>query len=556
MIGHAYFRRMVTRSLLLAGIPCLAFPTLFLLDEYRVGIRHLKEISHQATKNLAENCKEGLLTGEVDHYLPPLADSVLANPDVKGVLFRDPGGRLLLCRVREEGALQKSLETSGGPEAAGARDWVELGGKAYYHSSAPVSTWKMAGEEQLFGLAPARTEVPLGSVHVFSAPDSLWRTLRARLFQCLAAVFLFLSFATLVALSIARRVTAPVYDLLKGFQKVSEGDYDLDIRRPKEPVLELLVDQFRQTADRIRALIKEKDSYSDQLLATAREFEELNETLEQKIAERTQSLQNANEMLELSYRKMQEADRLKSEFLANMSHELRTPLNAVIGFSELLLERIPGPVTEDQEQCLTDILQAGKHLLRLINEILDLSKVEAGKMPVNFSTQDLGLILEDVQALFKPLLAKKSQELVATCSDPSVSVYTDQHKLKQILINLLSNAHKFSPEGARIWLRVRSDEWRHHVEVRDEGCGIAEENLDHIFEAFRQVDGTMSRSQEGTGLGLTLCKRFTDLLGGSLTVQSSVGEGTTFTLLLPMDPSTPLDPSAKEPPSDGQSACS
>jgi protein-histidine pros-kinase len=349
-------------------------------------------------------------------------------------------------------------------------------------------------------------------------------------------------------------VSEPVLDLLRGFQEVGAGNFAPVIREPKEPVLQLLVAQFQHSVRQVRRVILEKEVYSEQLLTTARELEELNDTLEGKIAERTQSLENAVQMLEYSNRKIQEADRLKSEFLANMSHELRTPLNAVIGFSELLLERIPGPLTADQEQCLGDVLQSGQHLLKLINEILDLSKVEAGKMPVNFTTRPMEELLGEVQALFRPLLAKKGQTLTVRCASPGESVYTDQNKLKQILINLLSNAHKFSPEGAEVALDVETSERGHRFSVTDRGVGIAPENLEHIFEAFRQLDGSASRVQEGTGLGLTLCRRFSHLLGGALTVESHVGRGSTFTLLLPTEPSRPIGREVIEEAPDGASA--
>jgi len=166
------------------------------------------------------------------------------------------------------------------------------------------------------------------------------------------------------------------------------------------------------------------------------------------------------------------------------------------------------------------------------------------------------VLLDEMQNLFKPLLGKKKQQLLATCQDPKSTVYTDQHKLRQILINLLSNANKFSPERSRIWLDVNERSDHHIFRVRDEGIGIPTDQLSTIFEAFRQLDGTMSRSQEGTGLGLTLCKKFTEILGGVLTVQSAPGRGTTFTLYLPKDPSRALDEAYLEEVENGESACS
>jgi signal transduction histidine kinase len=554
-MAHSYFRSMLVRLLLLAGIPSLVFPTIFILDEYRAGERHLAEMCRQIQANVSQASKEGFLTEQVDHYLVPLADSALLNPEIQAVAFRRADGSLLLWRSKGEGnedQILKAFDPGGGDAQQGK---TVLGKKPFLFASGPVRTWRMTGAEQLFGLEKGRAETTLGTVTVLASPESLLRRLRTRLLQSLAAICLLLLLASMAAFSIARRVTRPVEELIAGFRAIEGGNYEPAMTRPKQHELVLLVDQFRETARRLRELIKEKDSYSEQLLETAKELEDLNESLEQKIAERTHSLTNANEMLELSNRKIQEADRLKSEFLANMSHELRTPLNAVIGFSELLLEKIPGPVTPQQEQCLMDILNAGQHLLQLINEILDLSKVEAGKTPLNFTTLRVEALISEVQTLFKPILDKKRQALIVSCEDPQKTLYTDQHKLKQVLINLLSNAHKFSPEESRIWLSVSHGPGWHSISVRDEGIGIPENQHELVFEAFRQLDGSMSRSQEGTGLGLTLCKRFTELLGGIIALKSAPGEGATFTLFLPVEPSKALDTDQISAVQNGQGAC-
>jgi len=550
--ARSYFRRTATWFLLLAGVPAVVLPALFLLDEYRSGLKALKEVGHQLQVGLAQSTKEGFLSGESGFFEAPTA-ALLANPEVAAVVFRDDAGAVLYAAGPSREAVLALPPPA--PDAEGrAEGRVEGPDGRLYFVSGEVRSWRMGDAEQLFGLSSSRTVRRLGTLSLYLSPRSLYAALRLRALQSLAAVALFLLGAALVAFYLARRVTAPVYDLVRGFQEVDAGNFHPEVAEPDEPILSVLVSRFHQTVQRVRELIREKDAYGEQLLTTARELEELNDSLERKIAERTHSLENAVAMLEYSNRKIQEADRLKSEFLANMSHELRTPLNAVIGFSELLLEHIPGPLTADQEQCLGDILHSGQHLLKLINEILDLSKVEAGKMPVNFTTRPMGDILDEVQALFRPLLTKKGQILRLSCPAPETRVYTDQHKLKQILINLLSNAHKFSPERAEITLVAESTEEGHRFTVEDRGIGIPAEHLEHIFDAFRQLDGSSSRVQEGTGLGLTLCRRFSELLGGTLVVQSLVGAGSTFTLHLPLDPSRPLLREEVAEPSDGTRA--
>jgi signal transduction histidine kinase len=364
--------------------------------------------------------------------------------------------------------------------------------------------------------------------------------------------FLFLS--SLVARGLSLKVTKPVFDLIGAFKAFEKGNFNPPLPNPKERELYELVVQFKTTTSRFADLLKEKDVTANQLIATAEELEELNMTLEDKIAERTRELQNAKEMLEISSEEAKEANRLKSEFLANMSHELRTPLNAVIGFSELLLEEIPGPLSEDQKECISDILSAGKHLLKLINEILDLSKVEAGKMPISFTTIKTNEIVQELLTLMKPLLERKSQELIVVDTLASPAIYTDQGKLKQILLNLLSNANKFSSPLKRIWLEIRSDDQMHSISIRDEGIGIEQKDIPYIFEAFRQIDGSPSRTHEGTGLGLTLCKRFTELLGGRIIVKSALGKGSTFTVIIPLEPTRPILREDLEM-ENGESAC-
>lgn len=552
--ARSYFRRTAIWFLLLAGVPSLLLPALFLFDEFRTGEAHLQAMAWQLQTNLAQNSKQGFLTGQVEHELAPMAEAVCANPEVAAVVFRDQDGRLLYAAVAGDKALRDAVEAFVPDNGKLAQGRLSAGGGTLFYVSGPVTTWRMADAEQLFGFEKNRQKRLLGTATLFATSRQLIQSLRMRMLESLFVVALMLALSGIVAFRLARRVTRPVYDLVRGFQEVTGGNFDPEIPEPKEPILQILARQFRQSVHHIKDLMKEKDAYSQQLLATAQELEELNDTLEQKIASRTQSLENAVQMLELTNRRIQEADRLKSEFLANMSHELRTPLNAIIGFSELLLERIPGPIVVEQEQCLQDILNSGQHLLKLINEILDLSKVEAGKMPVTFTTLPFSAVLAEIQALFRPLLAKKHQSLVVDCPAPEALVYTDQNKLKQILINLLSNAHKFSPEGAEVTLAIHSDALCHRIEVADRGIGIPKEHIQHIFEAFRQLDGSTSRSQEGTGLGLTLCKRFSELLGGKLIVESAVGQGSTFTLALPLDPSSPMRGYLPKETADGHSA--
>jgi len=228
------------------------------------------------------------------------------------------------------------------------------------------------------------------------------------------------------------------------------------------------------------------------------------------------------------------ANRHKSEFLANMSHELRTPLNAVIGFSEVLLERMFGEVNPKQEEYLNDILSSGKHLLSLINDILDLSKIEAGRMELESQPFDLPAALDNALTLIRERAARHGLRLEVTVDPGLGEVKGEERKVKQVLLNLLSNAVKFTPEGGKISLSASLSDGMAEISVADTGVGIAPEDQEAIFEEFRQVGSDYARKREGTGLGLALARRLVALHGGKLWVESEPGKGSTFTFTLPV----------------------
>ena len=239
------------------------------------------------------------------------------------------------------------------------------------------------------------------------------------------------------------------------------------------------------------------------------------------------------QQLERKSRELEIASRHKSEFLASMSHELRTPLNAVIGFSDVLLDRSFGELTAKQEEYLGDIRDSGKHLLELLNEILDLSKIEAGKMQLELANTSLRDALEYGLAVVRERANRQGLSLDLTL-DPGVDfVVADPLRLTQVIANLLTNAVKFTPAGGTIEASARRVANEIHVSVKDSGIGIAEADQARIFDAFQQGPRTVSAAAEGTGLGLTLCKQIAELHGGRLWVESHVGAGSTFTFAIP-----------------------
>ena len=248
------------------------------------------------------------------------------------------------------------------------------------------------------------------------------------------------------------------------------------------------------------------------------------------------AIQNARLFREIEdkSRQIEAANQHKSEFLANMSHELRTPLNAIIGFSEVLGERLFGELNEKQAEYTDDILTSGRHLLSLINEILDLSKVEAGRMELELATFDLPLAIDNARTFVRERATRHGITLDVTIDERLGDFVGDERKIKQILLNLLSNAVKFTPEGGRIGINARQADGSVEISVTDTGIGIAPEDQPKIFEEFRQVGSDYAHKVEGTGLGLTLAKKFVELHGGRIWVESEVGKGSKFTFTLPV----------------------
>ncbi len=275
-------------------------------------------------------------------------------------------------------------------------------------------------------------------------------------------------------------------------------------------------------------------SLNRKLQETTLALEAARADLEKKVEERTSELREANEKLIDSNIRIKEGDRLKSEFMANMSHELRTPLNAIIGFSEVLLDGIDGEISEVQEIDVTHIHDSGLHLLGIINDILDLCKIEAGKMDLVKEEVDLNAVVAGVASVAKTLIKGKDIILKTQIDEKLPTIIADGKKLKQIILNLLSNAAKFTEEG-EIAIKVGPAEDGYFlISVTDTGIGIKEEDMPKLFEKFRQIDMSSTRNKGGTGLGLAITKKLVEMHGGTISLDSKVGAGTTFYVKLPL----------------------
>jgi PAS domain S-box-containing protein len=258
--------------------------------------------------------------------------------------------------------------------------------------------------------------------------------------------------------------------------------------------------------------------------------------LERKVQEATAELAQQNELLRRQHIELEQASALKSQFLANISHEFRTPLNAILGYTHMLLYGVTGAISEPQRKSLTRIDSNSRHLLALINDILDITRIEAGRMPLNLTRFRVTDLIDEVMSELEPII-RRSNLAVTTKTRSLPMVKTDRQKVKQVVLNLLSNALKFTPSGSvTIATTVDSKAGLVGIIVRDTGVGIPEESQSKIFEDFRQLDNSPTRGYGGTGLGLSICRRLAQMLGGSIELTSRLGAGSVFTLRLPVRP--------------------
>jgi signal transduction histidine kinase len=256
--------------------------------------------------------------------------------------------------------------------------------------------------------------------------------------------------------------------------------------------------------------------------------------VERKVQEATTELAEQNELLRRQHIALEQASALKSQFLANMSHEFRTPLNAILGYTHMLLNGVTGSVTEPQRKSLTRIDSNSRHLLALINDILDITRIEAGRMPLTLTTFKIPELVDEVMAELEPIIKRSNLTVRSNMPRSLPAIKSDRQKVKQVVLNLLSNALKFTPSGS-VTLGASHDARAGQIviSVSDTGVGIAPDDQKKVFEDFRQLDSSPTRGYGGTGLGLSICRRLSQMLDGSIELQSTSGQGSTFMLRLP-----------------------
>ncbi len=413
----------------------------------------------------------------------------------------------------------------------------------------PVFTYQRRGLQDLVGeryLAAATVEPNTGWRILVQEPQ--WHTQRAIVgFYLLALFWVFLSVGAVAFLArdTALEITRPLSDLAASTRALQSG-------KSEPPGLEgnpAIPEEIRQLGSDLHATALMLSQANAELARAIGERDLSNSRLRELLAQLDEKVRERTQQLEIARSISERANSAKSEFLANMSHELRTPLHAILGMSELLTRGIHGPLATGQEECLRLIDESGRHLLALINDILDLSKIEAGQITLELQPVMVRSLCDASIRMVRDVARRKKLHLQLEIDDRVVEIMADPRRLKQILVNLLSNAVKFTNEGGQVGLRIHPDPAGSHVvlTVWDTGIGIAATDLPRLFQSFVQIDSQLARRFEGTGLGLALVKKLAELHGGDVLVESEPGKGSSFNVRIPLAPLAPVAPPAIRP---------
>ena len=540
--GFSSFRARVFWSVVPVVVSFLVFQGWVNVREHRrLVTKEFEKRGLALASNLSFASELGVFSEDAQ-LLEAAMRGTLRNPDVSYVLIHSRAGRVL--------ARGGQSVTSGTPlgDAQGDRPsarQVERGGQRFLEFVSPiVSERSQTPDEVLLGARvrakgeEAREEV-IGAATVglsLAGVEAQVRSL-ATLWGGITAAFLLVSAAVLYGFSLG--ITKPIKQLTQQAQKIAAGELQQQIAVRSRDEIGSLAAAFNYMTGSLRVSMNEKERAHSELA-------ELNRTLEDRIRQRTVELEERGVALERSLRELEEksrqlaaASRHKSDFLANVSHELRTPMNAILGFNEMILDQVYGDISNELRRPLSDIQQSGRHLLRLISDVLDLSKIEAGRMDLVLGEYSVLDTVTAVRVSLTSLAVEKGLEFVVSVPAEMPLAYGDGRRVTQCLLNLVGNALKFTRQG-RVEIAVDLLDEMLRFCVSDTGIGISREQIDKLFTEFQQADATVAREFGGTGLGLSITRKFVEMHGGRVWAESEIGKGSTFFFSIPLRVKGPM----------------
>jgi signal transduction histidine kinase len=498
---HVLSRSIKARIIITLVVIVVSILALFEIYGYRVErqlfTRELEEFAQRKISRLADNLSFPVWEID-DRWVDRIIDSEMTDQNVYALTVRGDGG-LHAGKVRD--GQWRAVDTAAHDFTG---DLISLNRNVVY------------GNEKI------------GVVAIYLTRKFMEERLREKaVYGGVTAIGLTVFLVIFLVLFLNRVIIRPLRDILAGAKAVGEGDYsrDITIRRPDE--IGMLAHEVNLMSGNISHREQELDSTLLELRRKSVALQNSHNEMERKVEERTRELRNANERLK-------EMDRLKSMFIASMSHELRTPLNSILGFTGMTLDGLSGDLNEEQQDNLRRVHQSGRHLLGLITDVIDISKIEAGRVEVYTERFSLKEIIHEAVASVLPEADKKQIKLVID-APAWPEIVSDRKRLMQCLLNFLSNAVKFSEQGS-VTVTVRQLKDDVQIGVRDTGIGIDRDDMDKLFVAFERLETHLRVKAGGTGLGLYLTRKIaTELLGGSVWVESEIGRGSTFWLRIPKE---------------------
>lgn len=506
--------RSITKRFILIGAVMLIFFVIYIY----AGYRFTHHMDGEARKiNLAG--KERMLMVGISYFiyagLPLKPDDRMSYGKRAEEEMAEYEEALYGLRDGSESLNLKPIHSHDKESVLRANEMIELWGKTQKPALVSIMALQTQRKNEACNMCHSAIRENIGKVDglVTSLERHYQEELRDFDTWRLYAFGIFVILTGLTIFFIRHGIVLPIKRLRDAVEEIKGGN--LDIRIPVKTRDEIgdLSGSFNRMAESLSRAYGEIRQYADHL--------------EKMVKERTAEYEEAKLLAE-------SANRAKSEFLTNMSHELRTPLNSIMGFSQVMRDGVAGTISSEQKEYLTDILESGEHLLSLINDILDLAKIEVGKIELEPSEFNLLDLVEETLSLFKEKSLKHNVSLTSEVEDRIEAITLDRRKIKQILLNLLSNALKFTSDGGSVGVKVVRTAEGVQFTVWDTGIGISEEDQKRLFQPFQQIESPLTKKHAGTGLGLSISKRLVELHGGRIWVESEAGKGSRFSFIIPV----------------------